>query len=125
MVFKCDKCDVSYTARKSLISHIKHKHGNAKQFTCQHCVYSTSKKENLQQHVRSIHEKMKKICETCGRNFSDKSNLNKHVRQFHPELVQGIKRKASDSLPQLEKTVVKDAPKELTNTTFAMQNSKN
>ena len=57
---------------------------------------------------------MKEICETCGRNFSDKSNLKKHVRKFHPELVQGITRKAADSLSQLEKNVVKDAPKELT-----------
>ena len=114
MAFKCEKCDAGYPLRMSLLNHIKIKHGNAKQFACQHCVYSTSKKDHLEQHVRSLHQGIKEICDICGRNFSDKSNLNKHVRQFHSELVKGIKRKAADPFPQPAKRVVKDASKELT-----------
>ena len=114
MVFKCDKCDASYTVRKSLFRHIRLKHGDAKQFTCKQCVYSTTMKHHLEQHVRSLHQGIKEICETCGRNFSKRSNLNNHVRQFHPELVQGRKRKAVEPLPQLAKMMVKDAPRDLT-----------
>ena len=72
----CDQCDATYPVRKSLSSHKRLKHGDLKQFNCKHCVYATTKKENLEQHVKSVHEKVKEICETCG----DKSNLNKHIK---------------------------------------------
>ena len=74
MAFECDECNASYSLRKSLLSHRRLKHGNPQEFNCLHCVYTTSKKENLEQHVRSQHEKIKEICETCDISFSD--NLN-------------------------------------------------
>ena len=80
------------------MSHKRLKHGNPQEFACQHCVYTTSKKENLEKHVRSQHEKIKEICETCGNSFSDKSNLNRHVKMFHGEALQGTKRKATEPL---------------------------
>ena len=93
----CDQCDASYPVRKSLSNHKRLKHGNANQFNCEKCVYTTTKKDHLQQHVRSQHEKEKVICETCGKNSSKTSNLNKHMKKFHAEMVQE-KRKASDTL---------------------------
>ena len=99
MGFMCDECGATYPVRMSLSNHKRLKHGDAKQFNCEHCVYTTTKKENLQQHVRSQHEKVKEICETCGKSFSDKSNLNKHVKKFHSEnKEEETKRKASDTL---------------------------
>ena len=76
MAFECDECNASYSLRKSLLSHKRLKHGNPQEFNCLHCVYTTSKKENLEQHVRSQHEKIKEICENCGKGFSDRSHLN-------------------------------------------------
>ena len=97
MAYPCDQCDASFPVRMSLSNHKRLKHGDAKQFNCEKCVYTTSKKENLKQHVHSVHEKIKEICETCGKEFSKKSNLNKHVRQLHTK-TQVTKRKASDTL---------------------------
>ena len=117
MTFNCDLCDASYPVRKSLLRHIRLKHGDAKQFSCKQCAYSTTMKHHLEEHVRSIHQGIKEICDTCGRNFSDKSNLNKHLREFHPELVwdrKEAKRKASNPLPQPAKRIRNDAPKDLT-----------
>ena len=117
MAFNCDLCDASYPVRKSLLRHIRLKHGDAKQFSCKQCAYSTTMKHHLEEHVRSIHQGIKEPCETCGRNFSDKSNLNKHLRKFHPELVQerkGVKRKASNPLPQPTKRIRNDTPEDLT-----------
>ena len=113
MVFKCDKCTASYHVRMSLLNHIRFKHGDPEQFTCQHCVYATTKRENLKQHVRSQHEKIKEICETCGRSFSDKSHLNRHVRMFHEVKVQGTKRKAAESIPNPPNKKKTEAPKEI------------
>ena len=117
MAFNCDLCDASYPVRKSLLNHIRLKHGNHEEFKCQHCVYTTSKKGNLQQHESSIHAKVQEICEICGKNFSDKSNLNKHLKKFHIETVQEkkeAKRKASNPLPQPAKRIRNDTPKDLT-----------
>ena len=72
----------------SLSNHKRLTHENAKQFNCQKCVYTSTKKENLQQHVHSQHVKVKEICEICGKNFSDKSHLNRHKKKFHSETVQ-------------------------------------
>ena len=85
MAFMCDECDATYPVRKSLSNHKRLKHGNINQFDCEHCVYATTKKDHLEQHVKSVHDKEKVICETCGMNLSDKSNLNKHIKQFHSE----------------------------------------
>ena len=53
----CDECDATYPLRHSLANHKRLKHGDVKQFNCEHCVYATTKKENLQQRVRYQHEK--------------------------------------------------------------------
>ena len=108
MAFNCEHCDASYPVRKSLINHKRLKHGEAKQFACQYCVYATTKKDHLEKHVRSQHEKVKEICEVCGKGFSEKSYLNKHIRIFHSEIEKNDKesvgtenvnkRKATDTL---------------------------
>ena len=57
MAYPCDQCDASFPVRMSLSNHKRLKHGDAKQFNCEKCVYTSNKKENLQQHVRSVHKK--------------------------------------------------------------------
>ena len=42
MVFNCDLCDATYPVRISLSNHKRFKHGDAKQFNCEHCVYATT-----------------------------------------------------------------------------------
>ena len=113
MAFECDDCSASYSLRKNLLRHKRLMHGNPQEFTCQHCVYKTIKKENLEQHVRSQHEKIKKICESCGKSFSDKSTLNRHLKMFHGEAVQGTKRKASEPLVNPSKKISSELAKEM------------
>ena len=56
MAYPCDQCDASFSVRMSLSNHKRFKHGEAKQFNCEKCVYTSDKKENLEQHVRSVHK---------------------------------------------------------------------
>jgi len=107
MSYPCDQCDATYPVKMSLSNHKRLKHGDVKQFNCEKCVYATSKKENLQQHVRSVHEKVKVICETCGKNFSDKPTLNRHKKNKHSETLQKeeTKRKATETLETQPKRI--------------------
>ena len=108
MTFNCEHCDASYPVRKSLLNNKRLKHGDAKQFACQQCVYATTNRSHYERHVRSKHEKVKEICEVCGKGFSDRSNLIKHIRTFHPAIKTNdeesvgvaieTKRKATDTL---------------------------
>ena len=106
MSYPCDQCDATYPVRKSLSNHKRLKHGDVKQFNCEKCVYATTKKENLQQHIQSVHEQIKETCGTCGKNFSKKSNLNKHMKKKHSEQ---IKRKGRESLEKPSKRIKMDA----------------
>ena len=87
MGFNCDQCDATYPVRKSLVNHKRLKHGDAKLFACNQCSYATTKKGNLELHVRSLHEKVKEVCGVCEKVLSNKSHINTHVRQFHSEIV--------------------------------------
>ena len=97
MVFACDLWDATYPVRHSLSNHKRFKHGDATQFNCTKCTYASPKKENLQQHVRSVHENVKVTCDNCGKKFSDKPKLNRHKRKKHPEPVQA-KREATEDV---------------------------
>ena len=102
MAHPCSQCDASFPVRKSMLNHKRLKHGDAKQFNCELCVDATTKKDNLTQHVRSVHKKINETCETCGKNFSDKSTLNRHVRRLHTK-TQVTKRKATNSVSNEKK----------------------
>ena len=104
MVFTCDLCDASYPVKKSLSNHKRLKHGDVKQFNCEHCVYSTLNKTHLEIHIKSQHLKVKEVCESCSKEFSDKPTLNRHVWQFHSEIVQE-KRKATETLETPSKKI--------------------
>ena len=106
MAFNCDQCDASYPVRKSLVNHKRLKHGDAKQFSCQQCVYETKNRSHLEQHIRSQHEKVKEICEVCGNGFSDRSKLNRHVKKFHHADLQ--EKKESQGVENLNKRKATD-----------------
>ena len=107
MAFMCDECDATYPVRMSLSNHKRLNHGDVLQFNCEHCVYSTTKKDHLEQHIQSVHEQIKETCETCGKNFSKKSNLNKHMKNKHSETLQKeeTKRKATETLETQPKRI--------------------
>ena len=109
MGFNRDQCDATYPVRKSLVNHKRLKHSDAKLFACNQCIYTTTNKDHLEQHIRSLHEKVKETCEVCRKTFSDKSNLRKHVRKVHEEIIHvtkaAEKRKAIEPLETQPKRI--------------------
>ena len=55
--FQCSQCPSSLPSKKNLTAHI-HRHVKEKVFTCNHCVYATSKRSDLTRHQKTVHEKL-------------------------------------------------------------------
>jgi len=82
-IFFCDKCE--YTSRFSyrLRDHIKGVHEGNK-YQCPKCNYSTIHQSVMYTHIKVEHEATgKHLCTHCGFQTSRKYNLNAHIRSMH------------------------------------------
>ena len=85
--FKC-KCDYKATTKFNLNDHIMTVHEKLKQFKCDQCDYKAARKFTLKMHIIGIHEKVKKYtCELCDYKGSKKYSLKIHKMSKH----EGIK----------------------------------
>ena len=56
-------------------------------FRCNHCTYESSRKGNLNQHIKSVHLKIKCCkCDRCDYECSEKGSLNRHINSVHLKL---------------------------------------
>ena len=55
--FKCDVCDMSFTTKSNLQTHIKTVHLNMIFHACSQCTKSYSEKRNLNRHIKEVHMK--------------------------------------------------------------------
>lgn len=54
-----------------------------KVYQCQHCKYTTDRKNNLKRHVITMHETCSKVLECCDVVFKNKASLRDHVMSCH------------------------------------------
>ena len=55
-----------------------------KNLTCRICIKTFSRKGNLKNHVKAVHDETKEHqCESCKKTFSEKGNLERHIRIVH------------------------------------------
>jgi transposase-like protein len=54
------------------------------QYKCQECGATFNRREELEQHNRTMHSRY--TCEACGATFNSESELEAHNRQAHPEM---------------------------------------
>ena len=77
----CLKCGKSYTCQTSLKYHMK-VHEGIKDFKCDHCELTFTAKHSKFKHMRIVHEGIKGPknykCELCGKAFSKPYDLNRH-----------------------------------------------
>ena len=79
--YSCDICGLKVISISSLSRHKKRAH-SPDEFPCPVCGKLFKHKSNLKDHVRFVHEKIKKYeCSSCGLKFSECRYLRKHEQK--------------------------------------------
>ena len=86
--FKCDICDLEFSYKDSLQSHIKTNHQTTEEvFKCDICMKTFTLRVNLEIHFKSMHtdEALTRIyvCDICDKKFKRKSHLKRHKIHVH------------------------------------------
>ena len=82
--FQCDQCNKQYSRRDNLKQHIDTVHeGKKSVFACDHCNKQYSQKGHLNQHIASVHDGKKFDCDHCNKQFYYKTHLNRHIASVH------------------------------------------
>ena len=87
---ECPNCDKTFTRKHNLRNHIRTIHEGIK-LDCPKCEKLFTRKEYLQSHIRTIHDGIKLDCPKCDKSFTRGPNLRAHVKRFH----EGLKLKCS------------------------------
>ena len=82
LTYPCDKCEKIFPYKSDLKKHEMAQHYGTK-CKCSQCGLQYSREDNLQHHIRRVHDgdyddKFK--CEKCNEAFSKKSSLDRHVK---------------------------------------------
>ena len=53
------------------------------QFSCDHCEYESTRKDNLKQHIQAVHKGVRFSCDHCEYASTRKDNLKQHIKSVH------------------------------------------
>ena len=82
--FKCSICPYQAVLKNNLNQHIRTVHDKVRNHICKICGYAASRGYNLRIHMKHMHDKIKdNICEECGYAASEKGDLKKHRDAVH------------------------------------------
>ena len=77
--WQCELCSQTYKHKATLVRHMETHVGDT--LKCNLCDYSTSVKNNLKFHIKTLHSDRKYSCPHCEQSFAIISRLDKHVRR--------------------------------------------
>ena len=80
--FICTTCNSRFSRKDSLNLHEKSVHQKNK-FGCQLCGKHYGRKDALSGHINSIHKGLKFKCDQCEKEFVQKSYLTTHITSVH------------------------------------------
>ena len=81
--YTCDQCGKITSRLMSLQNHIKAVHQKIRKFSCKECDKSFAYHNSFNNHVNSAHRGVSYPCKLCKSSFSNKGNLIKHTRKYH------------------------------------------
>ncbi len=88
---ECKLCKKNIKFHKNLKAHLikcqkKHETANPKQFQCDICKKSFSKKRYKAEHIRNVHCRKTMVqCEFCLKKYKSRKYLKSHILKFHKE----------------------------------------
>ena len=83
--FRCEQenCQFTTNLKNNLKDHLSTVHEGIKAFKCTVCGDEFSKNCNLKTHTESEHDKIRHNCEFCEATYTRKSNLIDHLKKVH------------------------------------------
>ena len=80
--FSCSKCEKQFVTSENLNKHIKSVH-EGKRYPCSRCNKSFSQNVTLQNHIKSFHEGVRYQCDMCDHTYSYENKLYRHKKESH------------------------------------------
>ena len=88
-VFKCDSCEFTTHGRQRFNIHKLNVHPPPKDenglFLCDLCPYKSKRKENVGAHMKTVHDRLRIVCQHCAKKFIQKSDFKRHLENVHSE----------------------------------------
>lgn len=80
----CNICGTKFARKSNLNKHLRSVHEDVRKFPCELCSLKFKRQDHLIKHKRSVHAKLRKFtCDLCGIGFAEKFNRDKHRRNIH------------------------------------------
>ena len=83
---KCTICNKTFNGSYIKI-HMRAVHEKIRRWKCEFCIKDFAFQEGYLSHVRSVHEKVKLLCDICGDSFNQRVALKKHKTQKHEDKI--------------------------------------
>ena len=80
---ECTLCEYKTATKGALNQHIKTVHEKVLPHMCHLCDYRCPNLSTLKQHIKTVHEKVRVTCDTCNATFSSKNTLATHIKFVH------------------------------------------
>ena len=81
---QCDRCSKKFSNKDNLNTHVRTVHNKDKPYQCNQCFKKFGHKHHLTRHIEVVHKKVKPYqCSQCLKKCSNKTNLNRHIEIGH------------------------------------------
>ena len=80
--YTCEICEKKFSTNHYKKQHIKRIHEDVKKFICNLCSKNFVEKKELSIHIENNHKKSNHTCDSCGKSLSQ-SALRKHINTVH------------------------------------------
>ena len=88
----CEICNGIFKTKRSLQQHIQSVHMKLRH-SCNQCGHQCIQLGDLKRHIQSVHEKIKYPCNLCEYQASSQGHLKRHILSVHEKI-----RRSKDSI---------------------------